>query len=605
MPPVEHLSGMQSLRMRGLLFGVLWFGSLGGALVAQRTTWRIPAAGAVEYQRVAAAKASAVCSSQQVAKSAPLSSSMPARYLHQLPPAPVLCQGELRADQRAVHRTPGMVADLRDVLRALAFDLSGQSVSGRFARLLPFGDVTIRGSWSSLANGGTQQLKAAFAAKLPSRQRGESAELCKRLAVFCMRATTGTVVMSRSIDSGKGLVTGFRGEFDLVVDEGERKFRRVHIVEQWHTASVRDNQDFDFRRRVAAAIRGGTGWVRAAIAEDESFLVDRRGERNYGSGRLALGLLTLLHGHVSASDEVVVSGFGSLRKRRLDDAYSLATSLMALSAWHRRASLAERDRKVAARWLARLLTCIDTRTDPKDLLRFNYTSGPRYDTSLQQYGLLGLRAAQEIGLALPPDAFAAAARHLLNVQGMASGSLDLHLTDPLQVRQALGTEDLPKSHRHRAKVRGFAYQDRDDPAFGSMTSAGVSGLLLARAGLLAQGSDRAADRGLHKRIDRAVVDGFAWLAKNFSVRINPGFAERADNHWSYWLYCLERCCELHGVARLQGRDWYYEGGLQLLAAQNRNGSFRCGHSSTLQLDSTCFAILFLAKASAPVPITGR
>ena len=137
-----------------------------------------------------------------------------------------------------------------------------------------------------------------------------------------------------------------------------------------------------------------------------------------------------------------------------------------------------------------------------------------------------------------------------------------------------------------------------------MTSAGVSGLLLARDGLLDSRRVSGADRVLIRRVERAVLDGFGWLAKHFSVRVNPGFAERADNHWAYWLYCLERCCELQGVARLHGRDWYYEGGLQLLAAKNQNGSFRAGHSSTLQIDSTCFAILFLAKASAPAPTTG-
>jgi hypothetical protein len=179
----------------------------------------------------------------------------------------------------------------------------------------------------------------------------------------------------------------------------------------------------------------------------------------------------------------------------------------------------------------------------------------------------------------------------------------LQLTSHLQVREALGSGEAPEANRSNARVRGFSYQERDDPTFGSMTSAGVSGLLLARDGLLAQGDDR--HPMLQKRLAGAIADGFAWLAQNFSVRLNPGFAERADNHWSYWLYCLERCCELDGVARLQGRDWYYEGGLQLLAGQNANGSFRSGHASTLQLDSTCFAILFLAKASAPVPITGR
>ncbi|MBZ0154315.1 MAG: hypothetical protein K8J09_22535, partial [Planctomycetes bacterium] len=83
------------------------------------------------------------------------------------------------------------------------------------------------------------------------------------------------------------------------------------------------------------------------------------------------------------------------------------------------------------------------------------------------------------------------------------------------------------------------------------------------------------------------------------------FAERADNHWYYWLYGLERSCELAGVAQLDGRDWYYEGGLQLLAQQQANGSFRAEHPSTLLLDSTCFAVLFLAKSTAAAAVTGR
>ena len=89
------------------------------------------------------------------------------------------------------------------------------------------------------------------------------------------------------------------------------------------------------------------------------------------------------------------------------------------------------------------------------------------------------------------------------------------------------------------------------------------------------------------------------------MRCNPGDEERADNHRGYWLYCLERCCELNHTARLDGRDWYFEGGVQLLAAQQPNGAFRSSHPGTLQLDATCFAVLFLAKASAPGPITPR
>ena len=207
------------------------------------------------------------------------------------------------------------------------------------------------------------------------------------------------------------------------------------------------------------------------------------------------------------------------------------------------------------------------------------------------------------GLEVPAHAFTAAVNQLLVVQAPAKESIVLQLVDHAQLRSSLGRDGPPASTRIKSQVRGFSYQGPNEPTFGSMTCAGVSGLLLARAGLRAQAAGK--HRGLHKRIDRAVEAGFAWIAKNFSVRLNPGFAERADNHWFYWLYCLERCCELQGVARLHGRDWYYEGGLQLLAAQKGSGSFRSGHASTLQLDSTCFAILFLAKASTPAPLTGR
>ena len=94
-----------------------------------------------------------------------------------------------------------------------------------------------------------------------------------------------------------------------------------------------------------------------------------------------------------------------------------------------------------------------------------------------------------------------------------------------------------------------------------------------------------------RAIDGGVRDGFAWLAQNFSVRTNPGDAERADNHRGYWLYSLERCCELARAARLLGE-------------QQPCGAFASGHASTLTLDSTCFAVLFLSKASRKGPVTG-
>lgn len=586
---------------------------------AAQDAWRIPPLGAVEFRREWRGAASEVTRSAHAARSAAANGKLPDRYLHRLPPAPWLCQGELRADQKAL---TGPVRDLRDALRAIGCDLANRSaVRARFPRLLPFGDVTVTGSWTAPAADGVQSLRATLTASPPGAQPGEPRDTAERLKPFCIGDASGSVTMTRRLDAAQGVVAAYEGTFDLVADEGDKSFRRVVVTDDWCLIAVRDNQDADFRKRVAAAIEKGAAWVRDAIDERKSFLIDSGGdERNYGSGRLALGLLTLLHGHVPRDDAVVQRGFADLRKRRLEDSYSLAAALMAFAALHAppgegarlrdggesthlpQRELPERDHKIAAKWLKQLLGNVDPRGEALGALRFNYTAGPRYDTSLQQYGLLGMWSAQTCGLDVPAGAFAAAARHLLDVQGPPAGALALRLVDYAQLREAAGTDAPPRATEQRAQARGFAYQEATEPPFGSMTSAGVSGLLLARAGMAARNET---DRALAARIDDAIRDGYAWLAGEFSVRCNPGFAERADHHWYYWLYCLERSCELAGIARLHGRDWYYEGGLQLLAQQQANGSFRAEHPSTLLLDSTCFAILFLAKATAAAPITGR
>jgi hypothetical protein len=587
------------------------------AAPSQDPVWRIPPLGAVEYRREWQATASDLVRSAGAAKDAPTNGKVPERYLHRVAPAPWLCQGELSQDQRAL---TGPVRDLRDVFRALACDLGSRgSARGQFPRLLPFGDVLVSGSWSSLQADGTQTLRAKLQARPPAAGSGEPRDTAERLRPFCLPDADGALTIDRRIDAERGVVASYRAQLDLVVQEDGKAYRHLLLEDAWNFVAMRENQDFDFRKRVAAAIEAGVGFVRDAIDGKKSFLIDSGGdERNFGSGRLALGLLTLVHGGLPPDDPVLVKGFDELRRRRLEDTYSLAAALMALAARHAPSGEAERirngelaavpvrelddrDRKVAQKWLERLLENVDPRVDRDDLLRFNYTAGPRYDTSLQQYGLLGMWSARTCGLDVPARAFAAAGRQLLAVQGPARERLRLRLASYAMLRDVAGTDAPPRVPERSAIARGFAYQEPDEPPFGSMTSAGISGLLLAQAGITAAGDDRS----LARDIDTAVENGFAWLATEFSVRCNPGFAERADHHWYYWLYCLERSCELAGVAWLHDRDWYYEGALQLLAQQQGNGSFRAEQSSSLLLDTTCFAVLFLAKATPPAAVTPR
>jgi hypothetical protein len=97
------------------------------------------------------------------------------------------------------------------------------------------------------------------------------------------------------------------------------------------------------------------------------------------------------------------------------------------------------------------------------------------------------------------------------------------------------------------------------------------------------------------RKDASVLDGIAWLGKNFIVTNNPG---RPDWFHYYYLYGLERAGMLSDTTRMGAHDWYMEGANLLLEQQNPDGSWG---GATPQYHtpswSTCFAVLFLKQAT--------
>ena len=585
------------------------------AIPGQEPRWQLPQRGAAEFVRSWRARSGVADSAAELRRIEPRGA-VPERFLPRLVPAPVLCQGELGPEQQAIADPP---RDLRDVVRAVALDFSVRGrASWRFHRVKPFGDLVISGrvgrrdddGWQDLALRVTRRKVAALAGDMPKTRTRHVAPLC-----HCKAA--GPLTIRRHVDVGAGLVREFRAELSLQIDEGrsvQNRYRRIELEDHWELVAVRENQDADFRARVAAAVRAGSGWIHRTVdGMSKSFLEDgSEKKRSYGSGRIALAALALLHADVSPDDPVVRQAFAALRRRKLVDTYSLSTALMAMAqryapprelelirqghiAKRPKRQLDERDRKVATRWLGRLLDNLDSRVDVDELARFTYAGGSWFDNSLTQYGLLGLDAAELCGLEVPRTVWPAAAAHLLVAQAPAvRRDVLLRLTTYRELAAAAGESFTPRAVRTAA--RGFAYRSPIEPSYGGMTAAGIAGLVLARAGSERSGLATAASL---RAVDDGLESAFAWLVAEFTLRSNPGFIGKADHHWYYWLYALERACELAAVAHLQGRDWYYEGALQLLAQQQANGSFHADRGGTLLLDATCFSILFLKKATLP------
>ncbi len=415
----------------------------------------------------------------------------------------------------------------------------------------------------------------------------------------------------------KGRVTRFHANFKgiLVPRNGGRK-RKFEIEETWTFVGIRKRSSPWFRKAVRRGIERGTKFLRGKISKwerDGSFkdAPKNRHQNTHGAGRLALVLLTLLKQNPDREDPLVQKLLDQLRKKTPNDTYSLSLSLMALEALYEPPNEAQqirdglitapslrkptsKDRALMQKWTTRLLENIDTSSDPSYKLRFNYTRGSRFDNSVTQYAALGLRSAALSGISLPGYVWPGLLNHFLAVQKNKERDrpIRFQLVSFAEHAQITNQQKDPKTTSAflRAKAKGYGYSTTGFP-YGSMTCAGITGLALAESMLRRTKRSNSKPRG---KTDKALLSAFAWLLENFSVRKNP---RRDNDHYFYYLYSLERACQLSGVALIGPKDWYFEGAMQILLLEKPDGSWG-------NLTNTCFAILFLKRAVAPAR-TGR
>jgi hypothetical protein len=539
---------------------------------------------------------------------------------------PFLCAGQL--DASGVRpATPGI--DLRDLPAFIGFDLervdSAGTFSGEAPRCYRFGDIAWKGRANPPDATGKQTLEARFVAGIPA-MRGDDKRFVERHVItnnVVSHELVGTLRIDRRFDAATRTIQWMRTRIEADVkprfgDDASRTSQLV-LEEEWTRKAVRENRDGRFHDDVVAAIAKGAQKLRAEIGNlgVNHLRNEPNGNRSYNSGRLALALLAMIHAELPKDDPVLVAGLNELRKRRFVDCYSTAHAIMALEAYHaprgereelrsgsidrpRQRMVPDEDKKLIAEWVAILLSDIDTRTDTGYLLRFNYVAEGRYDHSVNQYGLLGLYSAMLCGVEVPKWVWTSAANHLIADQERPTKEIKLELLtyQQLERMKSGGTT----SGARGVGVAGWGYhgpksQGVAEPIYGSMTCAGIAGLTICLAGMrdvgLARGETATA-------AERAIQRGFAWIAENYTLHYNARRYHQPYYWVYYYLYGLERACELSGIALINGRDWYYEGALTLLALQQGDGGWPDDHHPDEVMERTAMAVLFLKKSSAPV-----
>lgn len=203
---------------------------------------------------------------------------------------------------------------------------------------------------------------------------------------------------------------------------------------------------------------------------------------------------------------------------------------------------------------------------------YNEFKKQRGDGSNTQYALLGLNAASEVGVPVRPEVWVLARQFWEQFQ---------------------------------RNDGGWIYTpDQGGPSAGSMTTAGISSLIITGLKRF-QGQEYLQGDEIHNcgkgGLNPGIERGINFLARGFSVGQNINHGQQ----WRfYYLYGLERAGRLSGQRFFGEHDWYREGAEKLVHEQDKlQGFWRgAGAYEDNPLVATSFSLLFLAKGRAPVLI---
>jgi len=207
------------------------------------------------------------------------------------------------------------------------------------------------------------------------------------------------------------------------------------------------------------------------------------------------------------------------------------------------------------------------------------------DNSNSQYAALGLRACHDAGIVLPPDVVQHARKWWIESQHGSDGEKGV----------ATGGE-IP------APPRGWCYSkstvcDKKHHPYASMTAGAVGAVAIY---------DFILD--MDRKKDQSLRSGLAWLNAHWSVSGNEGpaeFAASAAAEYYYYLYALERAGMLLDLPAIGKHEWYPEGANKLLEDQKGDGSWVAGGGRSNSTWDTCYAILFLKKATQRLEVASE
>ncbi|BBM82830.1 hypothetical protein [Candidatus Uabimicrobium amorphum] len=293
-----------------------------------------------------------------------------------------------------------------------------------------------------------------------------------------------------------------------------------------------------------------------------------------GPGKTALVVFTLLKSGVNPKTRAIRAGFSSLWQRPPRTTYGVSLTIMALDYYRRKVPKFPKRMQLLLKVMVKKLLAARS----NDYWSYSTHSSSK-DLSNTQFAVFALRSAVRLGVKISDKIWLRLLEALLRAQknghevvGVIGGSKNEYYKSDTQ---------------HYA--RGWGYTAKASST-GSMTAAGVCCLLIIREHL----STTKKYARAHKMLTKGIEDGMAWLALHFTVETNPSRSRHHKNWHYYYLYGLERVGSLIGWDLIGRFEWYALGASYLVRHQ-RDGHWK-------DMVTTCFALLFLVKATLPATL---
>jgi hypothetical protein len=347
-----------------------------------------------------------------------------------------------------------------------------------------------------------------------------------------------------------------------------------------------------FQKRVNTAIDAGVINVRTLQLKDGSY----KPHGKWPVGSTALAVLTLSACDVPRADPAIENALAYMVTQDPKRTYAIGLSLMAFEKAYgvgqprnRRVAGIPPDRLAWCKKIFERLLAISLPPTQWVYGRHNtrYVAVP--DASNTQYGVLGLRAAAALGFDVQEKTWLGVIKTFERFREKRARQTTVSL-----LREGKGLSD---AETVRTNPLGFRYRNNGrHAAWGSMTSAGIACLAIARHELRQLKSSKLRE----KEVKSMISGGWAWLDQHWGMDRNP---YHHGGRWMYYyLYSLERAGILTSIKRVGNRDWYFEGAVQLLARQKIRTKEKDAYwgGEKEHIAETCFALLFLKRATAPL-----